>query len=347
VPDSPTTLPIHTADVLDAAATEILGHLEDGVILVDKGQVRWLNPAAMRIFPGLESPAGRPLLEFVRDHRIDGLARRSHEQNMEQSAELELAVSRRVVQVRVVPLSGGLLALVCRDLTRLRYLETVRQQFVANLAHDMRTPLAGIDLAAQTLTAELDSNGDSRAFLDRIMQESQRLQAMLANLSLLAALDDEGVRIDKAGFDANQLAAEIVDRNASRATSKGLRLTLLDGEKTLSAWGDRGKTDQALQNIIDNALKFTTAGEVILGVRADENRIEFSVRDTGPGIPSRDLPRIFERFYKVDRSRGGQPGSGLGLSIARHLIELQGGTITAESASGEGSQFRVRLPRAP
>jgi len=94
-------------------------------------------------------------------------------------------------------------------------------------------------------------------------------------------------------------------------------------------------------------LKFTRTGEVVVSVLADDARVDIAVRDTGPGIPPRDLPRIFERFYKVDRSRGGQPGSGLGLSIARHLVELQGGTIVAESSPGAGTVVRVRLPRAP
>ena len=98
---------------------------------------------------------------------------------------------------------------------------------------------------------------------------------------------------------------------------------------------------------MDNALKFTRAGEVVVTTRSDGPRVEIAVRDTGPGIPPRDLPRIFERFYKVDRARGSQPGSGLGLSIARHLVELQGGTIAAESSPGAGTVVRVRLPRAP
>jgi len=102
-----------------------------------------------------------------------------------------------------------------------------------------------------------------------------------------------------------------------------------------------------LQNIVDNALKFARSGDVVVTTGADDTRVEIAVRDLGPGIPQQDLSRIFERFYKVDRSRGGQSGSGLGLSIARHLVELQGGTIAAESTPGAGTVVRVRLPRAP
>jgi two-component system phosphate regulon sensor histidine kinase PhoR len=233
------------------------------------------------------------------------------------------------------------------DMTRLRYLETVRQQFVANLSHEIRTPLAGLDLAAQTLSVQLPPEGDARLFIDRVIQESHRLQAILLNLTQLAALDAEGIEVERAPFGPGELVAELVERYQSRASAAGLALRAEAAEGDLQVLGDRGKTDQALQNIVDNALKFTRSGEVVVTTRSDGGRVEIAVHDTGPGIPPRDLPRIFERFYKVDRARGGQPGSGLGLSIARHLVELQGGTIGAESSPGAGTVVRVRLPRAP
>src|SRR5438874_1494724 len=221
---------------------EIIDHVEEGALLLIGTEVRWLNPAARLMFPDIEHPVGRPLVEVVRDHRIDGLALRARESGLEHAAEVELPRTDRILQIRAVPSQDGALILLARDVTRLRYLETVRQQFVANLSHEIRTPLAGLDLAAQTLSAQLPAEGDTRLFIDRV---------------------------------------------------------------------------------------------------------EVTVRDTGPGIPSRDLSRIFERFYMVDRSRGGLPGSGLGLSIARHLVELQGGTIVAESSGGSGTIVRVRLPRDP
>jgi two-component system phosphate regulon sensor histidine kinase PhoR len=233
------------------------------------------------------------------------------------------------------------------DMTRLRYLETVRQQFVANLSHEIRTPLAGLDLAAQTLSGQLPAEGDTRLFVDRVIQESHRLQAILLNLTQLAALDAEGIEVERAPFSAGELVTELVERYQARASAGGLALRAEPSEADLQVLGDRGKTDQALQNIVDNALKFTRSGEVVVTATSRDAQVEIAVRDTGSGIPPRDLPRIFERFYKVDRARGGQPGSGLGLSIARHLIELQGGTIVAESSPGAGTVVRVRLPRLP
>jgi two-component system phosphate regulon sensor histidine kinase PhoR len=325
----------------------ILEHVEEGVLLLNGPQLRWLNPAARLMFPILEQPVGRPLVEVVRDHRIDGLAVRARESRLEQAAEMEVPISGRILQVRAVPLPDGDLVLLVRDITRLRHLETVRQQFVANLSHEIRTPLAGLDLAAQTLSDQLPADGDSRLFIDRITQEAGRLGDIVFNLNQLAALDAEGIAVERLPFSVDDLVRSLIDRYQERAAAGQVVLRTEIATAGSTALGDRAKTDQALQNIVDNALKFTGSGEVVITAHAERSRVEIEVRDTGPGIPPRDLPRIFERFYKVDRARGGRPGSGLGLSIARHLVELQGGTITAESTPGTGTLLRVRLPRPP
>ena len=335
------------ARAVDQAAS-LLDHLVEGTVLVDGNRtVRWLNAAARRMLPSIEQPIGRPLVEVIRDHRLDALAERARSSGEDLLIEIELPVSSRSLQVRAIPLAQDQVALLMVDMTRMRYLETVRQQFVANLSHEIRTPLAGLDLAAQTLSGQLPAEGDTRLFIDRVIQESHRLQAILLNLTQLAALDAEGIEVERAPFGAGELVSELVERYQPRASVAGLELRAELAEADIQILGDRGKTDQALQNIVDNALKFTPAGEVVVTTRSDGARVEIAVRDTGPGIPPRDLPRVFERFYKVDRARGGQPGSGLGLSIARHLVELQGGTIAAESSPGAGTVVRVRLPRAP
>jgi len=326
---------------------EIIDHVEEGALLLIGTEVRWLNPAARLMFPDIEHPVGRPLVEVVRDHRIDGLALRARESGLEHAAEVELPRTDRILQIRAVPSQDGALILLARDVTRLRYLETVRQQFVANLSHEIRTPLAGLDLAAQTLSAQLPAEGDTRLFIDRITQETQRLADIVFNLNQLAALDAERIEVERLPFSVDDLVGALIDRFQAKAAAGRLVLRAETSADGATAIGDRAKTDQALQNIVDNALKFTGVGEVVVTAGVDRDRVEVTVRDTGPGIPSRDLSRIFERFYKVDRSRGGLPGSGLGLSIARHLVELQGGTIVAESSGGSGTIVRVRLPRDP
>lgn len=329
---------------------EMVERLEDAVLLVRPDRmVGWLNPAARRLFETIEQPVGRPLVEVVRDHRIDALVGRLAEGGPEEVLDIVMPVSGRALNVRAAPLASGAgIGLIVRDATRLRHLETVRQQFVANLSHELRTPLAGLDLAAQTLAAQLPPEADARVFMDRILQESQRLAAILVNLAQLSALDAEQMTVDRAPFSVSNLLDELVDRYQARAQAAGLSLRSEAGDRTIAALGDRAKTDQALQNVVDNALKFTPQGEVVLSATGGESLVQISVRDSGVGIPPQDLPRIFERFYKVDRARGRQvAGTGLGLSIARHLIELQGGRLVAESHPGSGTTLRLFLPRAP
>ena len=306
---------------------EVLERIDDAVLLVGPDRVLgWLNPAARRLFETPEQPVGRPLLEVVRDHRIDALAARATETGSEEVLDIVMPVSGRTLNVRVAPLASGAgLGIIVRDATRLRHLETVRQEFVANLSHELRTPLAGLDLAAQTLAAQLPSDAETRIFMDRILQESQRLASILVNLAQLSALDAEQMTADREPFSVSQLMLELVERYQPRAEVAGLTLRAEPADEAMAALGDRAKTDQALQNVVDNALKFTAQGEVVLSASAGESLVQITVRDTGVGIPPQDLPRIFERFYKVDRARGRQvAGTGLGLSIARHLIELQG-----------------------
>jgi two-component system phosphate regulon sensor histidine kinase PhoR len=335
-------------DDLDLDHVEVAERIDDGVVLVGPGRmVGWLNPSARRIFRAPENAVGRPLLEIVRDHRVDEMVERTMRSGRDESLEVLIPVSAGVLRVHAARLSSGSGAcLIVRDVTRLRHLETVRQQFVANLSHELRTPLAGLDLAAQTLAGQLPAEGEVRVFMDRVLQETQRLAAIISTLTQLAALDAEEIRVDREPFSVSSLVQENVARFEPRASATGLGLRAELPAADLQALGDRAKTDQALQSIIDNALKFTPAGEIVVTVGAGDRGVEIAVRDTGIGIPPEHLSRIFERFYKVDRVRGREvPGTGLGLSIARHLLELQGGTLSVKSAPGAGTTMYIRLPR--
>src|SRR5207248_2716614 len=277
------TAPKLPFDVAQAAPmlAEIIDHVEEGALLLIGTEVRWLNPAARLMFPDIEHPVGRPLVEVVRDHRIDGLALRARESGLEHAAEVELPRTDRILQIRAVPSQDGALILLARDVTRLRYLETVRQQFVANLSHEIRTPLAGLDLAAQTLSDQLPADGDSRLFIDRITQEAGRLADIVFNLNQLAALDAEGIAVERLPFSVDDLVRSLIDRYQERAAAGQVVLRAEIATAGSTALGDRAKTDQALQNIVDNALKFTGSGEVVITAHAERSRVEIEVRDTG------------------------------------------------------------------
>jgi len=327
-----------------AAEAELLDRMDEAVILTDGDRkVRWVNAAARRLFELQDVATERLLLEAIRDHRLAAIVRQAMESGGEAAVVVTAPVSGRVLRGQAFPLSDSLVALVVTDLTRLRHLETVRQQFVANLSHELRTPVAGLALAAQTLAGQVSAGSDERIFVDRIQQEADRIASILHNLTQLAALDAEEIPVAHDRFSVSALLNETVSRYASRAAAAGLTLRAEMPAADFEALGDRPKTEQAMQNLLDNAVKFTKQGEVVLGASDLGAMVEVSVKDTGPGIPAQDLGRIFERFYKVDRARYSY-GSGLGLSIVRHLVELQGGTVSAESRPGEGTVMRIRLP---
>src|SRR5579864_2142064 len=236
---------VRTEDGFDRLV--VLGLLRDGVILIGAdGTVTWANVAARKLLGAPESAAGRPLLEVVRDHRIDALLQRAVAAGTEQLVEVTLAVSSRSVRVRAIPFAPHGSFLILEETTRLRHLETVRQQFVANLSHELRTPLAGLDLAAQTLAGQLSGGGPAQVFAERILQESQRLNAILQNLTQLAALDAEEIRAERRAFPVAELLEENATRFAARAAAAGLGLRIEPADPGLRALGDRSRTDQAL-----------------------------------------------------------------------------------------------------
>ena len=325
---------------------DIVEQLEDGVLLIDAdSKVTWINPAVRRLFVPRQDPIGRTVLEVVRDHRLEAMVEDARSTWEPRTKDIDMPVEGRTMRAVARRLPAGNVCLAVRDVTRLKHLETVRQEFVANLSHELRTPLAALDLAAQTLAADSSLGKESRLFAERVLAESRRLAAIVETLAQLAALDAENVMSQREVFSLSALVREKVERCQPRANERRLGLKAELPSHEVEAIGDRAKTEQALQAILDNAIKFTERGAVVISAATDGDEVEIAVRDTGPGIPARDLPRIFERFYKVDRARS-DSGSGLGLSIARHLLNLQGGSLRAESTPGAGTTMRIRLPRA-
>ncbi len=195
-----------TAKPVPAAEADLLDRLEEAILVTDGDRrVRWVNAAAHRLFELPTGASERFLLEAVRDHRLARIVRQAWESGQEADVEVTVPVSGRVLRGQAFPLSGSLVALVVTDLTRLRHLETVRQQFVANLSHELRTPVAGLGLAAQTLASQLPPGSDERIFVDRIQQESDRIASILHNLTQLAALDAEAIPVAHDRFSVTQL----------------------------------------------------------------------------------------------------------------------------------------------
>ncbi len=260
------------------------------------------------------------------------------------------------------------LVLTIEDLTRLRHLETVRRDFVANVSHELRTPLASVRLMAETLQDALEHDPEAaRTFARRIESEVDRLALLVNELLELSRIESGSAPLHLAPTDVREVLAEAVARSRDLARSQGVQLQLAcegDGQADASeplplVRADGPRVEQVLLNLIHNAIKFTPKGGTIT-VGAERtpgvpDTLTVWVHDTGVGISEEDVPRIFERFYKVDRARtrgqldtqaGMAGGTGLGLAIARHLVEGHGGRIWAESKPGQGSTFRFTLPIA-
>jgi two-component system, OmpR family, phosphate regulon sensor histidine kinase PhoR len=319
---------------------DILSAMDDGVILVDaSGAIGYANAAAARLLgplpDELRALAPAPLRTLVEEARNgDRLLHR----------DLEDGSPPRVLRASAVPLAdpGGVL-LVVRDVTSEVRVEAMRRDFVGDASHELKTPVAAIRAAAETV--ERAANDDPAAaarFARQLRQDAVRLSGIVSDLLDLSRLETEPSNRDPVRLD--RVVEEEVRRVRSQAEDAGV-----DVESEVRPVTVPGSVkDLALlaRNLLENAVRYTPrGGRVIVEVGGEDGHATLSVQDTGMGIPSRDLPRVFERFYRVDRARSRETGgTGLGLSIARHVVERHGGVISAESELGRGSIFRVTLP---
>jgi two-component system phosphate regulon sensor histidine kinase PhoR len=235
------------------------------------------------------------------------------------------------------------------DVTHLRRLETLRRDFVANASHELRTPVAAISSAAETLESAVDSDpAAARDFVQMILRNAERLRNLVDDLLDLSRIESQDFALQLETMDAEGIAGPVLDLFRERASKKQIQLTseFAPGSQMLA---DRRGLEHVITNLIDNAVKYCPRGSTV-AVRAhrDEGSVRIEVQDDGPGIEAEHLPRLFERFYRVDPGRSRElGGTGLGLSIVKHLVEAMRGTITVESEVGRGTRFTVRLKPAP
>ncbi len=327
----------------------IIDQMTDGVLIADaRGIAQFANPATRRIF-GLsgETLVGRSIPQILRHHRLIETWKKSCATQEMQIEAVEWPQRRLFLQLIVVPdrhVGGGSLLLV-QDLTRIRHLETVRRDFISNFSHELRTPLAALTSLAETLQdGALEDAETARRFLQRIQQEVEILNRMASELLDLARLEAGQVPLEARTFLPRTLLEDVGERMRLHAERAGLRLRIECIDNLPAIRADYAKLERVLVNLIHNAIKFTPAGgEVLLLAEQIENGVRLAVRDTGIGIPTEELSRIFERFYRLDRARSGG-GAGLGLSIARHLVEMHGSKLEVESAEGRGSTFSFIIP---
>jgi two-component system phosphate regulon sensor histidine kinase PhoR len=340
----------------------ILRGMVEGVLVTDlAGNVVLLNARARELLglPSDMAPAGRSLVELVRDPGLAELPRELAAGATVVSRDVSLAGgSGPVVQVNGAPLTDEHgttfgLVLVLHDVTELRRLETVRRDFVANVSHELRTPLTAIKGYAETL---LGAAGEDRAtalrFLAVIDRHSERLGRLIDDLLILSDLEFGRTPLQRRPIAVGTAIDDALQIVAERAAQRNVDLATEVAADTPPAYVDGDQLRQVLINLVDNAVKYTPEGGhvVVRATRAQLGRrtaAAVAIVDTGIGIPSQDLPRLTERFFRVDKARSRElGGTGLGLAIVKHIVHVHGGTLRIESAVGQGTTVRVVLPAA-
>jgi two-component system phosphate regulon sensor histidine kinase PhoR len=335
--------------------TAILRGMGEGVMVTDtKGNIVLINPAFRKQFGLSGEVEGRPLVEVSRNPDLLHAFEEQRESGDEVSCEITIPVTNLVLMAHWVPLAGdngkrGTVA-VFHDISDLKRVETMRRDFVANVSHELRTPVAVIKGYAETLLdgALNDTPERGRHFVSVIAGHAERLTNLINDILTLSKLEARDAMLTLHPLDLGGTIRKAQMLIEDHARTKGIRL-IADCPETLpKVLADQGQLEQVLLNLLDNAIKYTPdGGDVTIQARSQGERVLVSVSDTGIGIPSKDLPRIFERFYRVDEGRSReQGGTGLGLAIVKHIVQLHGGEINVVSEAGKGSTFTVQLPIA-
>jgi two-component system, OmpR family, phosphate regulon sensor histidine kinase PhoR len=328
----------------DGRLIAIIESLDEAIVAVDaRGMVVRLNDVARRLFdahrplpfPATELPLERALRDAV-----------SAAANGTVTDTVETTIGERIVAVTARPLPPGGAVLAVLDLTQRRRLETVRRDFVANVSHELKTPLTVIGGFAETLRDPQLDETDRQRFIDLLMANTSRMQRIVDDLLDLSRYESDAWEPKPADVDLAGLIRELFPVFAAAATSKGVSLISEIAPSARKVFFDPTALRQTLSNLIENAVRYTAAGSVTVAASlAPDGATIIEVRDTGVGIAPEHLPRIFERFYRADPARSrADGGTGLGLAIVRHLVEAHGGRVRADSTRGAGTTIRIEIP---
>jgi two-component system phosphate regulon sensor histidine kinase PhoR len=328
----------------------VLSSMSEGVLITDiAGRITRVNPAFLEISNLNRDPIGRTALEVVRSPLIEEGVSATLSNKSTTNHEAEIKIGDRVLLARFAPLEkdGAVLGVVIvfHEITRLRRLENVRKEFVSNLSHEFRTPLTSIQGFAETLLDEPCNSAAHVRFLPKIHRNAQQLSQMIEELFKLASLEALGERLEKQMVGFNSLVTELREEFGPRLSAKGIELVAESEPGTEFFPAHDAYMRRILHNLVDNAVKYTNSGFIKIAARRSGQDLIVSVSDSGVGIPPEDLSRVFERFYRVDKDRSRETGgSGIGLALVKHLVQIQGGRVWAESKLGEGSIFYFSLP---
>jgi two-component system phosphate regulon sensor histidine kinase PhoR len=321
-------------------SSNIIASIREGLAVFDREGRLILANESFKALAGVSKPEGRYFWELVRSAGFQELVGRTRAERASRTDEFRIGEKSVLGTTSFLDLENGVVV-VLHDLSAARRVEDMKRDFVVNVSHELRTPLAAMSGAVEILEDEV---GD-KAAVGILRRHTDRLRAIVEDLLKLSELEDRGFRLDLETVDLRKVAVQILETYGPRFREKGLEAKLEAPAEGLMIAADPYRLEQMLSNLIDNALKYTERGGVTLALRRDEKEAVVEVTDTGVGIAPEHLPRIFERFYVVDKSRSRRlGGTGLGLSIVKHIAERHGGTVEVQSAEGRGTMFTVRLP---
>ncbi len=327
----------------------VLEKMTDGVLMVDRqGNIQLINLAGEKMFgASSETAMGKPLAEVVRHHQPFDLWQQCQKSGRTEQATIDLA-KRYILHGVATPLGQALpgsILLLFQDMTRQQQIENLRRDFISNVSHELRTPLATVKAITETLQdGALDDPPAARRFLEQMETEVDALSQMVTELLELSRIESERVPLERKPTRPVDILLPACERMQLQAERAGLTIETDCADDLPPVLADAPRVQQVVANLLHNAIKFTpSGGKVTLRAITQGKKILFSIEDTGIGISQDDLPRIFERFYKVDRARA-TSGTGLGLAIARHLVEAHGGELWVESELEKGSKFFFTIP---
>jgi two-component system phosphate regulon sensor histidine kinase PhoR len=338
----------------------IFNTIRDGIVVINKtGSITLASPSVGRILGIEEDIRGRDYFEILREPAVQDAVKEAHDTGRTSLREVELFHPRnKNLYVTVTPLSnpadGAGFVIVIHDITKLRHLETVRKDFVANVSHELKTPITAIKGFSETLLeGALEERGRAKNYVEIIKNHSERLNNLVEDLLTLSKLDRGEIYLELKDIDLRETVNLVFMTLGDKAVSKNIRLRNDIPPDFPPIRSDRDRLIQILLNLVDNSIKFTEKGEVMVTGRIIEDvqsrpsapAYEISIEDTGIGISARDIPRLGERFYRVDRARSrALGGTGLGLAIVKHLVRVHGWQMRIESDLGKGTRVFINIP---
>ncbi|QDP40834.1 two-component system histidine kinase PnpS [Radiobacillus deserti] len=334
----------------------VIDNMESGLLLIDdKGYVHLVNRKFLSIFGGKKQDYfGYLYYEVVKQEVVHRVVQEAflYEEMIKNSFTTSIEIQQKYIEIVGAPvvndaneLRGAVL--VFHDITELKKLEQMRKDFVANVSHELKTPITSIRGFAETLLDGAMDNDELRMqFLSIILKESERLQTLIHDLLELSKLDKADIKVQREQIEIKQLVEEIIPLAEQQAKDKRIELSF-DFDQDTSIRGDSDRLKQVFINLINNALNYTSSGGSVKVKVANRGEwLDISVSDTGMGIPKEAVPRIFERFYRVDKARSRNTGgTGLGLAIVKHIVELHDGKIHVDSEVGKGTTFKLSFPK--